>query len=164
MAAGFGGLVLICVAGVSYAYASTSVPTDASQAAMQQQSTVYFSDGKTAVGTYGSTDRQLLQYNQISPYMRDAVIAAEDRSFYTEGGVSPKGIMRAAYEDVFNSGALAPGRLDHYPAVCPELLRQHWDAADGHPQDQGDLRRAEGGQGEVKGVDPDAVPEHHLSR
>ena len=116
-AAGFGGLVLLCVAGISYAYAKTAVPTDVSQAAMQQQSTVYFSDGNTVVGTFGNTDRQLLQYNQISPLMRDAVVAAEDRSFYTEGGVSPKGIVRAAYEDVFNSG----GAAAHSRAARPSL-------------------------------------------
>ncbi len=122
MAAGFGGLVLLCVAGITYAYAKTTVPTDASQAAMQQQSTVYFSDGKTVVGTFGNTDRQLLQYNQISPFMRDAVVAAEDRSFYTEGGVSPKGIMRAAYEDVFNSG----GSLQGGSTITQQFVRNYY--------------------------------------
>lgn len=125
-AAGFGGLVLISVAGVSYAYASTAVPTDASQAAMQQQSTVYFSDGKTVVGTFGSTDRQLLQYDQISPYVRDAVVAAEDRSFYTEGGVSPRGIMRAAYEDVFNSGGSSGGSLQGGSTITQQFVRNYY--------------------------------------
>ncbi len=126
MAAGFGGLVLLCVAGITYAYARTTVPTDASQAAMQQQSTVYFSDGKTVVGTFGNTNRQLLQYNQISPFMRDAVVAAEDRSFYTEGGVSPKGIMRAAYEDVFNSGGSSGGSLQGGSTITQQFVRNYY--------------------------------------
>ena len=126
MAAGFGGLVLLCVAGITYAYAKTTVPTDASQAAMQQQSTVYFSDGKTVVGTFGNTNRQLLQYNQISPFMRDAVVAAEDRSFYTEGGVSPKGIMRAAYEDVFNSGGSSGGSLQGGSTITQQFVRNYY--------------------------------------
>jgi len=121
-AAGFGGLVLLGVAGVSYAYASTTVPTDVSQAAMQQQSTVYFSDGKTVVGTFGNTDRQLLQYSQISPFMRDAVVAAEDRGFYTEGGVSPRGIMRAAYADVFSSG----GSLQGGSTITQQFVRNYY--------------------------------------
>ena len=125
-AAGFGGLVLLGVAGVSYAYASTAVPTDASQAAMQQQSTVYFSDGSTVVGTFGNTDRQLLQYNQISPYMRDAVVAAEDRAFYAEGGVSPRGIMRAAYEDVFNSGGSGGGSLQGGSTITQQFVRNYY--------------------------------------
>ena len=122
-AAGFGGLVLLCVAGVSYAYAKTAVPTDVSQAAMQQQSTVYFSDGNSVIGTFGNTNRQLLQYNQISPLMRDAVVAAEDRSFYTEGGVSPKGIVRAAYEDAFNSGG---GSLQGGSTITQQFVRNYY--------------------------------------
>ncbi len=125
-AAGFGGLILLCVAGVSYAYAKTAVPTDVSQAAMQQQSTVYFSDGQTTVGTFGNTDRQLLQYNQISPLMRDAVVAAEDRSFYTEGGVSPKGIFRAAYEDVFNGGGSGDGSLQGGSTITQQFVRNYY--------------------------------------
>jgi len=125
-AAVFGGLILLCVAGVSYAYAKTAVPTDVSQAAMQQQSTVYFSDGNTVVGTFGNTDRQLLQYNQISPLMRDAVVAAEDRSFYTEGGVSPKGIVRAAYEDVFNSGGSGGGSLQGGSTITQQFVRNYY--------------------------------------
>ena len=124
-AAGFGGLVLLCVAGVSYAYAKTAVPTDVSQAAMQQQSTVYFSDGNSVVGTFGNTNRQLLQYNQISPLMRDAVVAAEDRSFYTEGGVSPKGIVRAAYEDAFNSGG-GSGSLQGGSTITQQFVRNYY--------------------------------------
>jgi len=126
VAAGFGGLVLLCVAAISYAYASTSVPTDASQAAMQQQSTVYFSDGKTMIGTFGSTNRRLLQYDQISPYVRDAVVAAEDRSFYTEGGVSPRGLMRAAFEDVFNSGGGADGTLQGGSTITQQFVRNYY--------------------------------------
>jgi membrane peptidoglycan carboxypeptidase len=125
MAAGFGGLVLLTVAGVSYAYARTSVPTDVSQAAMQQQSTVYFSDGKTPIGTFGSTDRQLLSYDQIPAVVRDAVVAAEDRSFYTEGGVSPRGIVRAAYEDVFNGGG-GGGSLQGGSTITQQFVRNYY--------------------------------------
>ena len=41
--------------------------------------------------------------------MTEAMTAAEDRHFYTEGGVSLTGLMRAAYEDVFGSGNLQGG-------------------------------------------------------
>ena len=78
------------------------------------------------LGTFGSTDRQLLQYNQISPYMRDAVVAAEDRSLYTEGGVSPKGIMRAAYEDVFNSGGSGGGSLQGGSTITQQFVRNYY--------------------------------------
>jgi membrane peptidoglycan carboxypeptidase len=126
-AASFGGLVLLGVGGVSYAYASTSVPTGAAQAALQQQSTVYFSDGKTVIGTFGTTNRQLLTYNQIPSVMRDATLAAEDRSFYTEGGVSPRGIMRAAYEDVFHGGG-SSGSLAGGSTITQEFVRGYYSS------------------------------------
>jgi membrane peptidoglycan carboxypeptidase len=125
VAAGFGALVLVGVAGVSYAYASTTVPTAGSQAALQQQSTVYFSDGKTVIGTFGSTDRQMLTYSQIPAVMRDATLAAEDRGFYTEGGVSPRGIMRAAYEDVFHGGG-SSGSLAGGSTITQEFVRGYY--------------------------------------
>jgi membrane peptidoglycan carboxypeptidase len=124
-AAAVGGFVLLIVAGVSYAYATTAVPSDAAQAATQQQSTVYFSDGST-VGTFGTTDRQVLTYNEISPYMRDAVVAAEDRGFYNEGGVSPKGIVRAAYEDVFNGGGSSGGSLQGGSTITQQFVRNYY--------------------------------------
>ena len=37
------------------------------------------------------------------------MIAAEDRHFYTEGGISISGIARAAYDDVFGGGGLQGG-------------------------------------------------------
>ena len=41
--------------------------------------------------------------------MNQAIIAAEDRNFYNEGGISVTGIARAAYEDLFGSGGLQGG-------------------------------------------------------
>jgi membrane peptidoglycan carboxypeptidase len=103
VALGMAGVVVIMViAGVMLAYAQTDVPTAASEAALQQSSTVYFSDGKTQVGTFsaGGIDRQILASNQIPPIMKYAMVAAEDRRFYSEGGISPTGIMRATYIDL----------------------------------------------------------------
>jgi membrane peptidoglycan carboxypeptidase len=103
-------LLAIVIAGVAYAYERTPVPTDASATALQQSSVVYFSNGKTVVGTFDAgTNRQLLTSAQISPRLKEAVIAAEDRHFYTEGGISLTGIARAAYEDAFGSGGLQGG-------------------------------------------------------
>jgi membrane peptidoglycan carboxypeptidase len=102
VAAMAGALILLAIAGVMYAYAKTQVPTAVSAAALQQSSTVYFSDGKTQVGTFvanNGINRQILQTNQIPAVMDNAMVAAEDRKFYSEGGISPTGILRAAYVD-----------------------------------------------------------------
>jgi membrane peptidoglycan carboxypeptidase len=104
------GVLVLAVAGVVYyGYANTTIPTDVSATALDQASTVYYSDGTTPIGTFGTVNRQILSYNQIPKQLRDAVLAAEDRNFYNEGGVSPTGIMRAAYDDLTSSGASLQG-------------------------------------------------------
>jgi membrane peptidoglycan carboxypeptidase len=104
------GLILLFVAAVVYAYEKTPIPTDISEAALQQSSTVYFSNGQP-VGTFTADgiDRQMLSSNQIPGVMKNAIVAAEDRHFYSEGGISLTGIMRSAYEDLKGGGNLQGG-------------------------------------------------------
>ena len=112
-------------------------PAAVSQAALQQNSIVYFSNGKSVVGTFGSTDRQLLTSSQIPAVLRNAVLAAEDRHFYTEGGVSPTGILRATYND------LTGGSIQGGSTITQQFVRnyyaEHRDPADDR---QGSSRRS----------------------
>ncbi len=103
-------VMIAVVIGVVLLYRQTQIPNAISETALQQSSVVYFSNGKTQVGTFDSgTNRQLLTSAQIPQVLKQAVIAAEDRHFYTEGGISISGIARAAYDDVFGSGGLQGG-------------------------------------------------------
>jgi membrane peptidoglycan carboxypeptidase len=104
-------MMLLIVAAIVYLYGKTQVPTDVSFAAVQQSSTVYYSNGKTEVGTFTANgiDRQMLTSSQIPVVMKNAMIAAEDRHFYTEGGISISGILRSAYEDLKGGGNLQGG-------------------------------------------------------
>lgn len=51
---------------------------------------------------YNAVKRTPVQSNQISPYMKEATVAIEDRNFYHEGGFNIRGIIRAAYADIFH--------------------------------------------------------------
>jgi membrane peptidoglycan carboxypeptidase len=102
-------LCLLVMAGVIIEYERTPVPAGVFEAARVQSSEVYFSNGRLA-GTFSSgVNRQVLTSAQIPAVLKQAVIAAEDRHFYTEGGISVPGIARAAYEDVFGHGGLQGG-------------------------------------------------------
>jgi membrane peptidoglycan carboxypeptidase len=105
----FGLFVLLLVGTYYYLYNSTQIPTHPVADISWQNSTVFYSDGTTPIGTFGDIHRQVLTYNQIPKVVDDAVMAAEDRNFMTEGGISPTGILRAAYEDIFGSGSLQGG-------------------------------------------------------
>jgi membrane peptidoglycan carboxypeptidase len=108
---GFAAFVLLAIIGVAVAYSMTPIPTDVSQTVTWQSSSVYFSNGQL-LGTFTNSqdiNRQLLTTAQIPQIVDDAIIAAEDRNFYHEGGISITGIARAAYNDLFGNGNLQGG-------------------------------------------------------
>lgn len=98
-----GGTFLLGVALVVgvfvYAYQSTDIPTPSDFAAFQT-TTVYFSDGATPMGRFAEQDRTIIASDQIPQHVKDAVVAAEDRTFYENPGVNPAGILRALYLNV----------------------------------------------------------------
>jgi penicillin-binding protein 1A len=53
--------------------------------------------------------RVLVRYEDISPYMRNAIIAIEDRRFYENSGVDVRGIGRALVQDVLNRKTVQGG-------------------------------------------------------
>jgi membrane peptidoglycan carboxypeptidase len=122
LAAATGAVVMLAAVAIGMAYSKTPIP-DVQATALQQSSTVYFGDGKTVVGKFGSTNRIVLTYNDIPPLVRDAVVAAEDKHFWHEGGISPTGIVRAAYNDITNSG----GNLQGGSTITQQLVRNYYD-------------------------------------
>ena len=122
VAAVIGLFIIMITVGVAYAYSKTPIP-DVQSAVMQQASKVYFSDGKTEVGQFGTTNRVILTYSQFPAVLRDAVVAAEDKNFWHEGGISPTGIIRAAYYDLTSSG----GNLQGGSTITQQLVRNYYD-------------------------------------
>ena len=53
-------------------------------------------------------------------HMQDAVVAAENRTFWTNKGIDPKGILRAAFSNAQRQRH--PGRVDDHPAVRQDPL------------------------------------------
>ncbi len=119
LATGAGFFILVLI-GVFYMYARTPIPA-ASSFATGQASRVYFRDGKTLVGMFGSTNRQILLPNQIPTMVKHAMVASEDKHFYDEGGISPTGIMRAAIADL-TSGSVQQGGS----TITQQLVRNYY--------------------------------------
>lgn len=59
-----------------------------------QSTTILASDGSVIASLYAE-NRTKVSLDQMSPYVKDAVIAIEDSRFYEHGGVDTTGIMRA---------------------------------------------------------------------
>ncbi len=108
------GLILLVVGAFFYEYMRTPVPTVADLTANWQSSIVDYANGQQ-MGHFDpnvngvTVDRMQLNASQVPTVMGQAMAAAEDRHFYTEGGVSLTGLMRAAYQDVFGHGNLQGG-------------------------------------------------------
>jgi membrane peptidoglycan carboxypeptidase len=116
-----GAFIVVMLVGFYFVLAQTPIPV-ASELATGQASQVYFRDGTTLVGRFGSTDRQILMPNQIPVMVQHAMVAAEDKHFYNEGGVSFTGIMRAAIADL-TSGSVQQGGS----TITQQLVRNYYD-------------------------------------
>ena len=80
---------------VAYAYGTTKLP-DPNTDFKTNTSFVYYADGKTQVGSFQVQNRTTIPYEQMPQYVKDAVVAAENRTFWTDPGISVPGLMRAA--------------------------------------------------------------------
>ncbi|MBF6052767.1 penicillin-binding protein [Streptomyces eurocidicus] len=91
------GVLTVCVGALTglfaWVYASVDIP-DENAAAVQQANTYYWSDG-TQMVSLGQVNRNIVHLSEVPESTRDAVIAAENESFYSDRGVSFKGILRA---------------------------------------------------------------------
>jgi len=58
--------------------------------------TLYYRDGTTELGALSVQNRTPLDYSAMPQDIKDAVVAAEDRTFWTNQGVSLTGMVRAA--------------------------------------------------------------------
>jgi membrane peptidoglycan carboxypeptidase len=119
-----GGFVMLGAIVVVVAYEQTPVPSEALAATGFTQSEVLSGNG-TLIGRFGTTNRQMLTYSQLEQnhhLLVDAVLAAEDRNFFNEGGVSPTGIIRAAYSDLRGSN----GSLQGGSTITQEFVRQYY--------------------------------------
>ncbi|MGC5365317.1 transglycosylase domain-containing protein [Streptomyces sp. DT24] len=82
-----------------YAYAETDIPEHLNSFATQQDNVYYWSDG-TELARSGWVSRQEMPLSKVPPRVRNAVLAAENASFYSDPGVSATGMTRAVWRMV----------------------------------------------------------------
>lgn len=87
----------------------------------------YDSSNKTLLWQdYDGVKRIAVASNDISPYMKEATVAIEDKDFYHEGAFNIRGITRAAFHDLFSSG----GGLQGGSTITQQLVKlsENWTA------------------------------------
>jgi membrane peptidoglycan carboxypeptidase len=101
-----GGTTLALVAAAGIGYAMTDVPQP-NKFSTDQALRLLYADG-TEMARFG-TNRVLVSLDQVSIDAQHAVLAAEDRGFYNEPGISVRGIARALLADVTGGGVSQGG-------------------------------------------------------
>ena len=68
--------------------------------ATAETSVVYYNDGEDVIGRYADVNREIVTLDEIPDHVELAVLAAEDRGFYENEGISPVGIGRALWNNI----------------------------------------------------------------
>jgi penicillin-binding protein 1A len=143
-------LALLCVLGfvalVSFAYGLVSaIASDvaalepSTNKRPQQLGYFYASDGKTVLATLrGDESRIVVSSDKISPIMKQAIVAVEDRRFWEHQGVDYRGILRAVWADIRQKAVVEGGST-----ITQQFVKNavHPSGADDQPQAEGGRAR-----------------------
>lgn len=94
-----GALLALGIGAFAYLYATTEIPQPES-IAVAENTTVYYADGTTPIGTFSEQNREIIDCSVLPDYVGQAVVASEDRSFYTNRGIDLVGIARAFWNNL----------------------------------------------------------------
>ncbi|MEW9529085.1 transglycosylase domain-containing protein [Microbispora sp. NPDC049125] len=112
------GLVALA-AFVGVVWVLTPIPDTTQELATAQGSVIYYRDGKTVLATEG-VNRKNVPLSQVPKPVRDAVIAAENRTFYRDGGISLSGTARAMWS------TLTGRQLQGGSTITQQMVRNYY--------------------------------------
>ena len=96
--------------GLLTAVAAKIPQLDPSRQHTQANTYVYAANGHTVLAILrGSQARIVVPSEQISPWMKHAIVAIEDKRFYEHRGVDVRGMARALWADVTHRGTVQGG-------------------------------------------------------
>ncbi|AQP54041.1 penicillin-binding protein [Vagococcus penaei] len=103
-------LSITLISSIYLFYLAKTANIDTLKTGLEQVTTIYDRDNEKAgtLAVYGAKG-SFVQIDQISPYIKDAVVSTEDRRFYEHHGYDVKGIARAAVRGVINRNASGGG-------------------------------------------------------
>ncbi|MGW0082410.1 transglycosylase domain-containing protein [Streptomyces sp. NPDC003393] len=99
---GFLTVLLLVIGAFILGYSLVKIPP-ANALAMKQANVYLYADG-TEIARDGDINRENVTLAQVSKDAQHAVLAAEDRDFYTESAVDPKAMIRAGWNTATGKG------------------------------------------------------------
>ncbi|MEU5214805.1 transglycosylase domain-containing protein [Streptomyces sp. NPDC020807] len=86
----------VLMGGAVFAYSQVVIPKEATDA-VSQNNIYYWRDGSRMVATGSGANRQIIGIEQIPKVMQEAVVSAENKTFWDDSGIDPMGIGRAVW-------------------------------------------------------------------
>ncbi len=97
-------------------------PEDFTESQFNQPTRIYDQSGTVLLYTIvGEENRTVVPLDEISPYLRQAVITAEDRQFYQHSGLNFRGLVRAILVDLKLQEIAQGGST-----ITQQLIRSHF--------------------------------------
>ena len=113
-------------AGGAYAYYQAQLPliNGLANHALFQTTRIYDRNGHMLYQLYDPKygRRTYVNYNDIKPVLINATVAAEDHTFWTNGGIDIQGILRAAYANLLNQAVVEGGSTVTQQLIKNELF------------------------------------------
>jgi membrane peptidoglycan carboxypeptidase len=120
-------LVGLGVAVFAFMLARTTVPSP-NEVSTSEATIVYWADGTSELGRLGQATRRSVDLDDIPLDVQHAVLAAEDRTFYEHGGISPLGIGRAVWNNLTGGSTQGGSTITQQYAKNAFLTQeQSWD-------------------------------------
>ncbi|MEK7078677.1 MAG: transglycosylase domain-containing protein [Patescibacteria group bacterium] len=102
---------------ILFTWYGRDLPAPGKLSQISENSTVFYDrDGKILFEMYKDKNRLPVAFKDISDHLKKATIAIEDKNFYTHGGISQMGILRAAFT------ALTRGRISGSGSTITQQL------------------------------------------
>ena len=104
-------IAFVVLTASAFAFYSRDLPTPGKIAArtVAQSTQIYDRNGKVLYSIHGNQNRTVIPLSDIAPLAQQATLAAEDSNFYHEPPFDIKGIIRAAFNDIFSHSLSSGG-------------------------------------------------------
>ncbi|MBD0708574.1 MULTISPECIES: transglycosylase domain-containing protein [unclassified Streptomyces] len=86
----------VLMGGAFFAYSAVEIPKE-DATATSQNNIYYWADGSRMIATGSGANRQIVGIEQIPRVMQEAVVSAENKTFWDDSGIDPMGIGRAVW-------------------------------------------------------------------